>query len=133
MIDVYAPEGAFSEQNAAELLQQLAECFLRWTDAGDIPMARDNTGVFLHVLPPSHVTAGGKPSAAIRIDVKTPEVVLSTVERRRGFIADATKIANRLALGDDELHRTWVTIMNTVDGGWGIGGHGLTNAELDEI
>ena len=53
MIDVYAPEGAFPQENAAELLRQLAECFLHWTDASDIPIARNNTGAYLHVLPRS--------------------------------------------------------------------------------
>lgn len=69
----------------------------------------------------------------MRVDVKVPEVVLSTIERRRGFIADATDIVTALSVDGHDSRHTWVTISNTVDGGWGLGGLGLTDAELDEI
>ena len=36
MIDVYVPEGTFPKENTGEVLRQLAECFLRWTDASEI-------------------------------------------------------------------------------------------------
>ncbi len=133
MIDVYAPEGMFSQATTHELLRELAECFLKWTDASDIPIARENTGAYLHVLPSFRITAGGAPASAVRVDVKVPEVVLSTIERRRGFIADATSIVERLSDAASTSRRVWVMITNTTDGGWGLGGHGLTNAELDEI
>src|ERR1017187_1273060 len=131
MIDVYAPEGMFLNETGPEVLQRLAECLLRWTDASDIPLARDNAGAYLHVLPAPYVTAGGKPASVVRVDVRLPEVVLSTIERRRGFIADATQIVSSLRVDAHEITRTWITVSNTADGGWGIDGHGLTNAELD--
>ena len=133
MIDVYAPEGAFSAENAAELLQRLTNCLLKWTDASDIPIARDNAGAFLHFLAPANVTAGGVPSTAVRVDVTVPQVVLSTLERRTGFIADATAIVGDLSNRGDDAGPTWITVSNTADGGWGIGGRSMTNAELDEI
>ncbi len=131
MIDVYVPDGTFAPARIGDVLAQLTVCFLRWTDASDIPIARDNTSAFLHVLPPECVTAGGRAARAVRVDVRVPEVVLSTIERRRGFIADASEIVR--SLSDSPVERVWVTISNTADGGWGIEGHGLTNAELDEI
>jgi len=133
MIDVYVPEGTFLNEKEPELLQRLTECLLRWTDASDIPLARDNAGAYLHVLPAPYVTAGGKPARVVRVDVRLPQVVLSTIERRRGFIADATQIVSSLRVDGSEVTRTWVTVSNTADGGWGIDGHGLTNAELDDI
>jgi phenylpyruvate tautomerase PptA (4-oxalocrotonate tautomerase family) len=132
-IDVYAPDGVFPQENTAELLRQLTECLLRWTDAADIPIARNNTGAYLHVLPPAYITAGGAPTAVVRVDVKIPEVVLSTLERRRGFIADATQIVSSLSGEKHDAEHTWITVANTVDGGWGIGGRSLTNADLDEL
>ncbi len=133
MIDVYIPEETIPTENHGKVLKQLTDALLKWTDATEIPIARDNTMAYLHALPAAHVTAGGKPAAYVRIDVKVPEVVLSTIERRRGFIADATDIVSALSVGGHDSQRTWVTISNTVDGGWGLGGHGLTNAELDDI
>jgi phenylpyruvate tautomerase PptA (4-oxalocrotonate tautomerase family) len=36
-----------------------------------------------------------------------------------------------LAAGDPTLkERTWVQIVEAPDGGWGIGGHAYTNAEI---
>jgi hypothetical protein len=133
VIDVYAPEGTFANEKIGELLKGLAECFLRWTDASEIPIARQNTGAFFHSMPAEHVTAGGIQAVAVRIDVKVPEVVLSTIERRRGFVSDATAIVASLSTQAFVTGRTWITISNTADGGWGIDGHGLTNAELDDI
>ena len=131
MIDVYAPEGTFTEEHFGTVLERLTECFLKWTDASELQVARDNAGAFLHVLPADRVTAGGMRAQAVRVDVKVPEVVLSTIERRQGFVSDATKIVQ--ALSDDRCERAWVTISNAVDGGWGLGGHGFTNAELDDF
>jgi hypothetical protein len=133
MIDVYVPEGTFPAEHAGKVLKQLTDALLKWTDASEIPIARDNTMAYLHTLPPAHVTAGGRPAMFVRIDVKVPEVVLSTIERRRGFIADATAIVTALSVDAHTSERTWVTISNTADGGWGLDGHGLTNAELDDI
>jgi hypothetical protein len=132
-IDVYAPIGAFPKANESALLQRLAECLLKWTDASEIPIVRNNVGAYLHLLPAPYVTAGGIASTVVRIDVKVPEVVLSTIERRRGFIADATTIAGSLCVDDHETARTWVTVSNMVEAGFGIGGQALTNAELDAL
>jgi phenylpyruvate tautomerase PptA (4-oxalocrotonate tautomerase family) len=133
LIDVYVPQGTFSGENGSKVLKQLTDALLKWTDAAEIPVARDNTMAYIHTLPPAHVTAGGTPAAFVRVDVKVPEVVLSTIDRRRGFIAEATAIVGAHSVGGHIPERTWVTISNTADGGWGLGGHGLTNAELDDI
>jgi hypothetical protein len=133
MIDVYAAEGTFPKENIGEVLKQLTASLLHWTDASEIPIARDNTVAFMHLLPSMQFTAGGVSTVGVRIDVKIPEVVLSTIERRRGFISDATDIVAGLSIDAHVRERTWIAISNTADGGWGIAGHGLTNAELDEI
>jgi phenylpyruvate tautomerase PptA (4-oxalocrotonate tautomerase family) len=133
VIDIYVPEGTFPIEHAGKVLKQLTDALLKWTDASEVPIARDNTMAYLHTLPPAQVTAGGKPAVYVRVDVKVPEVVLSTIERRRGFIADATDIVTALSIDGHDSQRTWVTISNTADGGWGLGGHGITNAELDDI
>jgi hypothetical protein len=134
MIDVYVPEGTIPIEHAGKLLKQLTDALLKWTDASEVPIARDNTMAYLHTLSDAAcVMAGGKPAVYVRVDVKVPEVVLSTIERRRGFIADATDIVTALSVDGHDARHTWVTISNTADGGWGLGGHGLTNAEIDDI
>jgi hypothetical protein len=133
MIDVYAPAGTYTEANVAALLRRVVDALLVWTDATEIPFVRRNAGAYFHALPPAHVTSDGVPDVVVRIDVTLPEVVLSTIERRRGFIADATAISGELSGPAHTAERTWIAIVNTVDAGWGIGGHALTNAEIDDI
>ena len=133
MIDVYVVDETFEQAQAGELLARLTEALLRWTDAAEIPLARDNAGAFLHRLPSTSVMAGGRPAKVARIDVRLPEVVLSTIERRAGFIRDANEIVQGLSGADGDRIRTWVTVSNTVDGGWGMNGHALTNADLDDL
>ena len=133
MIDIYAPIGLFPDENVGALLRRVVDALLTWTDATEIVFVRRNVGAYFHALPAEYVTADGAPDAVVRIDVVVPEVVLSTIERRRGFIADSTAIAAELSLPAHTAERTWTSICNAVDGGTGIGGHALTNAEIDEI
>jgi hypothetical protein len=106
MIDISAPAGAFAEERVAVLLQRLVEALLVWTGASEIPFVRRNAGAYFHVLPPAYVTAGGVPDIVVRIDVVLPEVALSTLERRRGFIAEATQIV--AALRRNSSARRWL-------------------------
>jgi len=133
MIDIYAPAGTYTEENAAALLRRVTEMLLAWTDATEIPFVRRNAGAYFHALPPAHVIVDGAPDVVVRIDVTLPEAVLSTIERRRGFIAAATEVAGELSGPAHTAERTWIAIVNTVDAGWGIGGHAFTNAEIDDI
>jgi hypothetical protein len=133
MIDIYAPAGTFTEENVALLLRRTVESLLTWTDATEIPFVRRNAGAYFHALPPAYATCDGEPDVVVRIAVTLPEVVLSTIERRRGFIADATAIAGALSCEAHTPDRTWITVVNSVDGGWGVGGNALTNADIDEV
>jgi hypothetical protein len=119
MIDIYAPHGTFTEEHTAALLRRVTESLLRWTDATEIPFVRRNAGAYFHALPPAHVTCDGEPDVVVRISVTLPEVVLSTLERRRGFIAEATAITAELSESSHTADRTWISVVNTVDGGWG--------------
>jgi hypothetical protein len=133
VIDIYAPEGSFSAENVVTLLRRLTEAMLEWTDSAEIPFVRRNAGAYFHELPAAHVTAGGEPDVVVRISVTLPEVVLSTIERRRGFIEEATAITADLSSEVHTADRTWISIVNSVDGGWGFGGRAFTNADLDEV
>jgi phenylpyruvate tautomerase PptA (4-oxalocrotonate tautomerase family) len=64
------------------------------------------------------------------VELKLPEVALSTLERRARFIASATKIVQELTVEGHENRDTWVNILHAQDGAWGIGGESLTNAML---
>jgi hypothetical protein len=133
VIDIYAPQGTYSEANVAELLRRVAESMLVWTDSVEIPFVRRNVGAYFHELPAARVTAGGEPDIVVRVHVVVPEPVLSTLERRRGFIEETTAIAASLSCEAHTAERTWISIVNAIDGGWGMGGNALTNADIDDI
>jgi phenylpyruvate tautomerase PptA (4-oxalocrotonate tautomerase family) len=126
MIDIIAPEGAFPETSEAALLERSTQSLLKWEKTAGIPLAVANTAAYLHVLPGSRITAGGKPDRVVRVQIITPPGSLKQ-EQRAGITAEITSIVAELAgLGD----RTWVLFQEAVDGGWGIAGRAYTNADL---
>jgi phenylpyruvate tautomerase PptA (4-oxalocrotonate tautomerase family) len=64
------------------------------------------------------------------VELKLPEVVLSTLERRAVFIAAATAIVAELTVEGHADDDTWVNVLHARDGAWGVGGVSLTNEIL---
>ena len=132
MIDVTVSESTIPTESEPVLLSKLAECLLKWEKATGNALATANTGAYLHVLPASRVTAGGKADKVVRIDVLTPPHALNQ-EQKSGFTSEATAIITEVS-GDVNLgKRTWVLIREAVDGGWGIAGPAFTNAAIAEL
>jgi hypothetical protein len=129
MIDVTVPESMFAADEESVLLSRLVDSLLKWEGATGSKLATANTGAYLHCLPKKRVTAGGQPDQVVRIDVLTPPSILSQ-EQKSGFIAEAAHIVGEISKNKDLSQRTWVLFRETVDGGWGIAGHGFTNAEI---
>ena len=127
MIDVYAAAGTFSDQHA--LAQKLATELMTIEQVPEIPMFRKNTAAFVHELPPSALSNVDGDSTYVRIQVLTNagaldrDKQLAVVSRLTALVADA---AGDSAIAD----RTWVLLTEAPDGGWGLGGHANTNAEL---
>jgi phenylpyruvate tautomerase PptA (4-oxalocrotonate tautomerase family) len=127
MIDVYATSGTFSDPK--QLAQNLADTLKTIEGVPDIPMFRKNTAGFIHELPPNGLSNVDGDSDYVRVQVLTNagaldrDKQLAVVSRFTQLIADAA--------GDPSLsNRTWVLLTEAVEGGWGLGGHANTNAEL---
>jgi hypothetical protein len=75
---------------------------------------------------------GGQIASSVRIDVVVPGIALASFRRRRRFIAEATAALVALSRDPTIEPRVVVRIIHCVDGGWGIGGHALTNEDMDE-
>jgi phenylpyruvate tautomerase PptA (4-oxalocrotonate tautomerase family) len=124
MIDVYAAEGTFSDRKA--LAQNLAAAVMRWEKVPPIPLFQDNTAAFVHDLASdavSNVTGNGN---YVRVQVLTPVGVLDR-DKQLGVVKELTEIV-AAAAGDPTLSdRTWVQIVESPDGGWGINGIAYTN------
>jgi hypothetical protein len=56
---------------------------------------------------------------------------VTTPAWRKKYAAAARETARSKAAHTAE--RTWISVVNAVDDGWGIGGHALTNADIDEV
>lgn len=127
MIDVYATAGTFGDTHA--LARDLAGALMTIERVPDIPMFRKNTAAFVHDLPPTNLSNVDGDSTYVRVQVLTNagaldrDKQLAVVERLTAIVADAA--------GDSsQAERTWVLLTEAPDGGWGLGGHAHTNAEL---
>ena len=127
MIDVHAASGTFGDTHA--LAGSLATELMKIEQVPDIPMFRENTAAFVHELPPAALSNVDGDSTYVRVQVLTNAGALDRDKQIAVVSAFTTLIAD--AAGDSSLaDRTWVLLTEAPDGGWGLGGHANTNAEL---
>src|SRR5437868_13844283 len=127
MIDVYAKEGTFRDRKA--LAKDLAAAVMRWEKVPDISLFRNNTAAFVHDLPADALSNVAGDSNYVRVQVLTPVGVLDR-DKQLGVVKELTDIVTNAA-GDPSLReRTWVLLSESPEGGWGIGGHANTNADI---
>lgn len=127
MIDVYAAAGTFP--NPHQLAAALAQTVMEVEQVPDIPLFRKNTAAFVHDLPADALSNVDGDSTYVRVQVLTNAGALDRA-KQLGVVSRLTDVVAEAA-GDPGLRdRTWVLLTEAPDGGWGIGGHANTNAEL---
>lgn len=127
MIDVYATEGTFADPKG--LARDLASALMTIEQVPNIPMFRKNTAAIVHDLPKSALSNVDGDSNYVRVQVLTNTGALNR-DKQLAVVQQFTDLV-AAAAGDPELaHRTWVLLTEAVEGGWGLGGHANTNAEL---
>jgi phenylpyruvate tautomerase PptA (4-oxalocrotonate tautomerase family) len=127
MIDVYAAEGTFKDKHT--LAKDLATAVMRWEKVPDLALFRDNTAAFVHELSADSLSNVAGDSNYVRVQVLTPVGVLDR-EKQLGVVRELTDIV-AAAAGDPKLtERTWVLITESPEGGWGLGGHANTGADI---
>ena len=129
MIDVYATAGTFKEKKS--LAQDLAAAVMRWEAVPPLALFKDNTAAFIHELPPDSTSNVSGGSDYVRVQVLTPVGTLNR-EKQLGVVKDLTDIVASAAGRPDLTERTWVLLMESPEGGWGIAGHANTNADIVE-
>ena len=127
MIDVYAADGTFSDEHA--LARDLARAVMRWEQVPEIPLFSENTAAFIHDLPAGAIANAAGESNYIRVQVLTPVGVLDR-DKQLGVVKELTEIVAAAAGDPGYAERTWVLITESPEGGWGIGGHANTNADI---
>jgi phenylpyruvate tautomerase PptA (4-oxalocrotonate tautomerase family) len=129
MIDVTAVAGTFRDK--PELIKNLTAALMRWEQVPSIPWFVENTAAFVHDLEPDALATSGGESDHVRVEVLTPVGVLDR-DKKLGVVKEMTEIVAAAADDPGLAERTWVLISEAPDGGWGIGGHAYTNAEIAE-
>jgi len=127
MIDAYAAAGTFADKH--ELAMNLAAAVMAIEQVPDIPMFRKNTAAFVHELPPGCLSNVDGDSNYVRVQVLTNSGALDRAKQ----LAVVRQLTDIIAAAADDptlTDRTWVLLTEAPDGGWGIGGHANTNAEL---
>ena len=126
MIDVYAAAGTFRDPHA--LARDLATAVMRWEQVPDLPLFANNTA-FIHEMDAATISNVAGDSNYVRVQVLTPVGVLDR-DKQLGVVKELTDIVANAA-GDPSLReRTWVLLSESPEGGWGIGGHANTNADI---
>ena len=131
MIDVYAPADLFPAGSDRTLAAQLTAALLRAEGVPDPgPAHLDNTGAYIHRMPPETVhTAGTDAARTVRIQVLTPPGAL-TRDGQRSLVADATRIVADVSGDPSQPARTWVLLTEASEGGWGIAGTAFGRPEF---
>jgi phenylpyruvate tautomerase PptA (4-oxalocrotonate tautomerase family) len=127
MIDIYAVAGTCSD--VKKLASDAAALVKSVEQVPDIPMFRKNTAAFVHEMPSAAISNVDGDANYVRVQVLTNAGALD----RDKQIALVDKMTDLIATAasDPELKtRTWVLLMEAVQGGWGLWGHAKTNEEL---
>ena len=127
MIDTYAVAGTFADKH--QLAVDLASTLMQIEQVPDIPMFRKNTAAFVHELPSDSLSHVDGDSTYVRVQVLTNAGAFDRVKQLQ-VVRQFTDIIARAAADPTLTDRTWVLITEAPDGGWGLGGHANTNAEL---
>ena len=94
--------------------------------------AYGNHWLYVHDLPAAALSDVSGSGNHVRVQVLTPVGVLNR-EKQLGVVKDLTEIV-AAAAGDPTLvDRTWVLIVESPDGGWGIAGQANTNADIADL
>ena len=131
MIDVYAASDLFPEGSDRTLAAELTAALLRAEGVATPKAAHlDNTGAYIHRMPPESVhTAGTDAARTVRVQVVTPPAAL-TRDGQRQLVTDATEIVARIAGDPSQAARTWVLLTEAAEGGWGIAGTAFGREEF---
>ena len=127
MIDVYATAGTFPQPH--QLASDLARALMIIEGVPDIPMFRQNTAAFIHELADGAISNVDGDSNYIRVQVLTNAGALDR-DKQLAVVGQFTDLVTSAAADPSVAKRTWVLLTEAVEGGWGLGGHANTNAEL---
>jgi phenylpyruvate tautomerase PptA (4-oxalocrotonate tautomerase family) len=102
---------------------------MRWEQVPDLPLFSTNTAAFIHDMDGAAISNVAGESNYVRVQVLTPVGVLDR-DKQLGVVKELTDIIADAARDPSLRERTWVLLTESPEGGWGIGGHANTNADI---
>jgi hypothetical protein len=128
MIDIYATTGTF--QNVHQLAMDAAAVVKGVEGVPDLALFCKNTAAFVHELPKGALSNidGDTDYVCIRVTINSGALTLR--EKQVAVVRQLTELAARAASDPTLVDRTWVILVEAIEGGWGLSGHAHTNAEL---
>jgi phenylpyruvate tautomerase PptA (4-oxalocrotonate tautomerase family) len=119
--------GTFGDRKA--LAMSLAAAVMRWEHVPEISLFKENTAAFVRDLPSDAISNVSGDGNYVRVQVLTPVGVLDR-DKQLGVVRELTEIVVAAAGDPTLIERTWVQIVESPEGGWGIDGYAYTNAEI---
>lgn len=129
-ITVTAPQGTLTAIGERQILPRLTAALIEISGVTGNAFFTPIVGGTVHLLDPADVYAGGVNRPVVMVELKLPNIGLSTVEARAAFIAAATDVVADLTVGGHDREDVWVNILNAPDGAWGVGGRAYTGEAL---
>ncbi len=129
-ITVTAPEGVLTAEGERDILPQLTAALIAVSGATGNTFFTPMVGGTVHVLPAHRIYAGGVNRPIVMVELKLPNIGLSSIEARGHFIKAAAQIVQDLTIPSHDPRHTWINILNAPDGGWGLGAQQYTGEAL---
>lgn len=125
-------EGVLPKGTEKETFSKLCEAMLKWHGLTGNAVMTPNVVGAINVVPRSGTFSGMTETPVAFIEWKVPSFAFATREIQIGYIAEATEIVHQASGRKQPKEHIWCNVVHAVDGGWGIGGEALTNAQLGE-
>ncbi|MFL6618082.1 MAG: 4-oxalocrotonate tautomerase family protein, partial [Povalibacter sp.] len=109
---------------------RLSESFLKLHGLAGNKALTPNVIGHIQVLPEGSTFAGMQPTPVAIVEWKVPSFAFASKELQNAYVEEATNAIHEASGGKHPRELTWVNVTHAVDGGWGIAGRAMTNAEL---
>lgn len=127
MIDIYATAGTFADPH--QLAVDAAATVKSVEQVPDIPMFRKNTAAFIHEMPAGSLSNVDGDANYVRVQVLTNSGALDR-DKQLAVVRQLTDLVAKAADDPGLTQRTWVLLTEAPEGGWGLWGKAMTNAEI---
>jgi hypothetical protein len=129
-ISIQVTRGLLTPVGERTIFKRIADALLEAHGLQDNAFMRPNVIGHLQISEPAESFVGGEAASLAVIELKVPALTFRDRASQQGFVAAVTKIVDELKAGAHPTSRTFVNVLHTLDGAWGIAGKAYTNEEL---